>query len=138
MFGFFYWQRRLLTQRSLLYCHHCSNPGLPIDCHDWLLPLHTIAITHCHCLGSFIFGTSKKSNKSKSNPGLPRSVAPITDHCPESFTSSPTHGSAQHSFMGTIQQTIWKTIKKCSCFAPKVTDYKFGQKQVSKIWGQIG
>ena len=36
----------------------------------------------------------------------------IPDHCPESFTFSPTHGSAQHSCMGTIQQTIWKTILK--------------------------
>ena len=46
--GFIDCKRRLLTQRPLLYCHHCSNPGLPIDCHDWLLPLHTIAIIRHH------------------------------------------------------------------------------------------
>ena len=119
-----------------LYC--IATTALILDCpliamigcsHYTPLPLHT-AIVWDH---SFLAPAKNRKflgTKSKSNPGLPRSVAPITDHCPESFTSSPTHASAQHSFMG--------TIKKCSCFAPKATDYKIGQKQVSKIWGQIG
>ena len=146
LFGFFDCQRRLLTQRRLLYCDHCSNPGLPIDCHDWLLPLHTIAITHRHCLGSFTFTPAKNLNCPAPVKNWDKHQN-IIQECPLVATTSCPHYRRLlgiiHFFTNTWLLSIvaWEKSSKsfgffCSCKSDRVKYLakSKSQKWVLKVW----
>ena len=114
-------------------------PGLPIDCHDWPFPLHTIAMPHRHCLGSFTFTPAKKRNYLASAK-IRKCMAPaknwdkhqnIIQECPLVATTSCPHYRRLlgiiHFFTNTWLLSIvaWEKSSKsfgffCSCKSDRV------------------